>query len=101
MRRIQVVLAVAAAMAVMVTASVAPAMAATNNNDTHLDRQDIRLDQQLLNQNDNFGFNNGFDDFGFNNGFDDFGFNNGFSFDSSCPFWGDTEGIVNQWDCFN
>ena len=19
---------------------------------------------------------------------------------SSCPFWGDTEGIVNQWDCF-
>ena len=18
-----------------------------------------------------------------------------------CPFWGDTSGIVNQWDCFN
>ena len=20
---------------------------------------------------------------------------------SSCPFWGDTSGIVNQWDCFD
>src|SRR3954449_9971728 len=86
MRRIKMVLAVAAAMAVMVTAAVAPAMADNkhnNNNDRNLDQRDIRLDHRLLNQNDNCCFNNnGFDDgFGFND------FNNGcfpFSFDS--PF---------------
>src|SRR4051794_12819695 len=89
MRRIKMILAVAAAMAVMVTAAVAPAMADNkhnnnnNNNDRNLDQRDIRLDHRLLNQNDNCCFNNnGFDDgFGFND------FNNGcfpFSFDS--PF---------------
>ena len=103
MKRIKMVLAVAAAMAVMVTAGVAPAMADNNNNnDRHLDRVDIRLDKQLLNQNNN-------EDFGFENGFffsplffnDGLFFDNGFGFNSSCPFWGDTEGIVNQWDCFD
>ncbi len=88
MRRAKMILAVGAAMAVMMTASVAPAMADNNNNnnDRQLDRQDIRLDRALLNQNDGFFFTPFF-------GEDDSFFNN------SCPFWGDTEGIVNQWDC--
>ena len=70
MRRIKMVLAVAAAMAVMVTAGVAPAMPnnKTNNNDRHVGRVDVRLDKQLLNNNnDGFEFSP-------------------FFFDHSCPF---------------
>ena len=82
MRRIKMILAVAAAMAVMVTAGVAPAMA-HNNNDRDLDRVDVRLDHRLLNQNDNCCFHNN----DFDNGFlfdDGFGFND---FNNSCfPF---------------
>jgi hypothetical protein len=55
MKRIKLVIAVAAVMAMMIVAAAAPAMAKGNNdNDRHLDRTDIRLDRQL--QNDNFGF---------------------------------------------
>src|SRR3954452_21890400 len=75
MRRIKMVLAVAAAMAVMVTAAVAPAFAdnnKNNNNDRHLDQRDMSLDHRLLNQNDNCCFNNDFD--------------NGFLFDDSLGF---------------
>ena len=86
MRRIKMVLAVAAALAVMVTVSVAPALAdGGNNNDRQLDRKDIRLDKKLLNQNDdNFccSFNRDFDDGGiFLNDFDDGPF-----FNDICPF---------------
>src|SRR3954452_753886 len=86
MRRIKMVLAVAAAMAVMVTAAVAPAMADNkhnNNNDRNLDQRDISLDHRLLNQNDNCCFNNDFD-----NGFlfdDGLGFNN-FNNNGCFPF---------------
>jgi hypothetical protein len=80
MKNIKLVLAVAS-MAMLLVAFAAPAMAKgnghnNNGNDSQLDRQDIRLDNQLL--------NNGFDNF---NRFDDndFGFvrfnnfNNGFN----------------------
>lgn len=103
MRRAKTILAVAAAMALMLVASVAPVMAATNDNDRRLDRQDIRLDRQLLDQNDNnfCDFNNCFDNDGFVF-FNPFFFGDGFVFfDDSCPFAGDTEGIVNEFDCFD
>ena len=69
-------------MAMMLVASVAPAMA----NDGHHD-----------NDND-FHFN----DFRFHDFDDDFLFFSPFffGFDNDCPFAGDTEGIVNELDCF-
>jgi hypothetical protein len=105
MRRIQLVLAVAS-MAVLLVAFAVPAMAQGNgtNNDRHLDQRDVRLDRQLLNDNDHNEF------LGINDhrdqvdelGFFPFAqtFFPGFStVDQGCPFWGDTSGVVNQWDC--
>jgi hypothetical protein len=107
MRRIRAVLAVASMALLLMTFAAVPAMAQgngnnNNGNDRHLDRQDVRLDRQLLNENNGFDNRFGFDD---NSDFFDFGvplfFSNGFGLDDSCPFWGDTEGIVDQWDCDN
>jgi len=90
----------------LMTFAAVPAMAQgngnnNNGNDRHLDRQDVRLDRQLLNDH-RFDNRFGFDD---NSDLIDFGvplfFSNGFGLDDSCPFWGDTEGIVDQWDCDN
>jgi hypothetical protein len=108
MRRVKLVLAVAAAMAIMMVAFAAPAMAKGhgNDNDSQLDRQDIRLDKQLLNDRDDFEFNH-FNRFEFNDNSDFFTFGvpfffvNDFGFENSCPFAGDTEGIVNEFDCFD
>lgn len=75
-----------------------------NRIDNRLDNQLDRLDNHI----DNLFDNNRFDD-------DDIFFtdfspfvgtpflvtNNDFGFNSSCPFWGDTEGVVNQWDCLD
>ena len=105
MRRIKLILAVAS-MAMMLVAFAAPAMAQGNgnNNDRHLDRQDVRLDRQLLNDNDHQGFfgtnddQNQIDGFGFFPFADTF-FPGFFAVDQGCPFWGDTSGVVNQWDC--
>jgi|SRR3954447_12490899 len=88
------VLAVAAAMAVMVTAGVAPAMANNNNNDRNLDRMDVRLDKNLLNKNnDGFRFDDGFR---FNDGLEFNEFNNScFPFcDNFNNFGFDTHGAV-------
>lgn len=85
MRRIKVLLVVTAAMVMMLAAVAGPALAA-DNNDRHLDRQDIRFDRQLVN-NDFLGFGVPL-------------FFNGFGFENSCPFAGDTEGVVNEFDCF-
>jgi hypothetical protein len=87
MRRIKLIFAVAAAIALMVTASVAPAMAHDNdNNDFH-----------FHNNNLHFNHNNDFND-------DDIFFVSPCyfdGFDHSCPFWGDLEGPVNHFDCFD
>jgi len=66
----------------LVAFAAVPAMAQDNNNnggngtDRHLDRQDVRLDRQLLNDNDHFF---------------DFGvplfFSHSLDFDNSWPFW--------------
>src|SRR5919112_6455504 len=107
MRRIRAVLAVASMALLLIAFAAVPAMAQgngnnNNGNDRHLDRQDVRLDRQLLNENNGFDNRFGFDD---NSDFFDFGvplfFSNGLGLNDSCPFWGDTEGIVNQWDCVN
>ena len=107
MRRIRAVLAVASMALLLMAFAAVPAMAQgngnnNNGNDRHLDRQDVRLDRQLLNENNGFDNRFGFDD---NSDLIDFGvplfFSNGFGLDDSCPFWGDTEGIVDQWDCVN
>jgi hypothetical protein len=110
MRRIRAVLAVASMALLLMAFAAVPAMAqgngntnnGNNSNDRHLDRQDASLDRQLLNENNGFDNRFGFDD---NSDFFDFGvplfFSNGFGLNDSCPFWGDTEGIVNQWDCVN
>jgi hypothetical protein len=91
MRRIRSVIAVASMALLLVAFAAVPAMAQGNNNnggngtDRHLDRQDVRLDRQLLNDNDNFF---------------DFGvpliFSHSFPFDNSFPFWGDDVIIVDQ-----
>ena len=89
MRRTKLVLAAAAVMVALLVAFAAPAMAKgnghnnDNGNDRQLDRQDIRLDQQLLNNRfDHFNNFTRFDD-------NDFGVNN---FNNSCfnfPFCND------------
>ena len=96
MKRIKVVLAVAS-MVVLLVAFAAPAMAtgnANNNNDRQLDQRDIRLDRQLLNENNDFGFASFEEPFFF-------GVPSFFDFENSCPFAGDTEGIVNEFDCLS
>lgn len=91
MRRIKTILALAAVMAMMLVASVAPALANDRHDDNDFrfhrfdDRNDFRFDD----------FND--DGFFFFSPF----FFDGFGFDSSCPFAGDFEGPVNQFDCFN
>src|SRR3954467_13818822 len=106
MRPTKLVFAAAAVMVALLVAFAAPAMANgngnnNNGNDSQLDRQDIRLDQQLLNNgfdnfnnfnrfdNNNFGFNR-FDDnnFGFNN------FNSCFNFPFCNDFDDDSNGAV-------
>ena len=82
MRRIRSVIAVACMALLLVAFAAVPAMAQDNNNnggngtDRHLDRQDVRLDRQLLNDNDHFF---------------DFGvplfFSHSLDFDNSWPFW--------------
>ena len=97
MRRIRSVIAVASMALLLVAFAAVPAMAQDNNNnnggngtDRHLNRQDVRLDRQLLNDNDHFF---------------DFGvplfFSHSLGFDNSCPFWGDNVGIVNQGECLH
>jgi hypothetical protein len=97
MKRIKVVLALAS-MVVLLVAFAAPAMAKDNThnagNDRHLDQRDIRLDRQLLNDNNDLGFVN-FEE-PFLSGAPFF-----VNFENSCPFAGDTEGIVNEFDCLS
>jgi hypothetical protein len=97
MKRIKVVLAVAS-MVVLLVAFAAPAMAKgnTNNNgnDRQLDQRDVRLDRQLLNDNNDLGFVSFEEPFFF-------GVPSFFDFENSCPFAGDTEGIVNEFDCLS
>jgi len=99
-RRIRLVLAVASMAVLLVAFAAAPAMAQGNGNnsnnngsqlDRHLDRQDVRLDRQILNNDDNDFFDFGAPLF----------FSNSFGLDNSCPFWGDSVGIVNQSDCLH
>ena len=117
--RIKVFLAVVLALGMMVTISVAPALANDNNdnnNNNQVERRDANLDRALLHElrtdDNNFGccdnnlgfndeFNNNCCDFQHDNfGFDSFGFDS-FGFLSDCPFAGDFEGSVNQFDCFD
>ena len=82
MRRIRSVIAVASMALLLVAFAAVPAMAQGNNNnggngtDRHLDRQDVRLDRQLLNGNDHF-FEFGAPLF----------FSHSLGFDNSWPFW--------------
>ena len=83
MRRIRSVIALACTALLLVAFAAVPAMAQdTNNNnggngtDRHLDRQDVRLDRKLLNDNDHF-FEFGVPLF----------FSHSLDFDNSLPFW--------------
>ena len=105
MRRIRSVIAVACMALLLVAFAAVPAMAQGNGNnnnnngshnngsqlDRHLDRQDVRLDRQILNNDDNDFFDFGAPLF----------FSHSFGLDNSCPFWGDSVGIVNQSDCLH
>ena len=91
MRRIRSAIAAASMALLLVAFAAVPAMAQGNNNnggngsDRHLDRQDVRLGRQLLNDNE--------DDFF------DFGvplFSHSFPFDDSFAFLGDDVIIVDQ-----
>jgi hypothetical protein len=131
MKRITLILGVVAVMVAMLVALAAPAMANGNNgNGNHantakndgnhnngdhnngINRIDNRIDNQLDrldNHIDNlFDNNNRFDDndvsFTSFSPFVETPFlvtNDDLDFNSSCPFWGDTEGVVNQWDCLD
>ena len=84
MRRIRSVIAVACMALLLVAFAAVPAMAQDNDNnnnggngtDRHLDRQDVRLDRQLLNDNDHL-FEFGVPLF----------FSHSLDFDNSWPFW--------------
>ena len=83
MRRIRSVIAVASMALLLVAFAAVPAMAQDNDNnnggngtDRHLDRQDVRLDRQLLNGNDHF-FEFGAPLF----------LSHSLGFDNSWPFW--------------
>ena len=85
MRRIHLMLAALAIVVASFAAFSGPAMA----NDNWNNRWD-----------DGWRWNNNWDNgWRWNNNWDD-----GWWWNSEvrdCPFWGDTSGIVNQWDCFN
>ena len=83
MRRIRSVIAVACMALLLVAFAAVPAMAQDNNNNNggngtgrHLDRQDVRQDRQLLNDNDHF-FDFGVPVF----------ISHSLDFDNSWPFW--------------
>jgi hypothetical protein len=100
MRRIKLVLAAAALMLAAFAAVSGPVMA-DDLNCRDARGNLIRCDGQLFEPIDNnFRFDNDFRDhnFDFNPGFF-FGNPFLFGFDNSCPFAGDFEGIVNQFDC--
>lgn len=87
MKKMMLLATVVRIVALMMAA--APAFAATNNNDTKLDRQDIRLDRQLLNDNN-------FNEDDFCNFFDC----NNFDEDDFCNFF-DCNNPCNFFDCNN
>ena len=80
MRRIQLILAALTIVVASFAAFSGPAMA----ND---------------NWDNNWRWDNGNDNWWWNNNRNDNWWSN--SEVQSCPFWGDTFGIVNQWDCFD
>jgi hypothetical protein len=94
-RRIQLLLAALAIVVASFGALSGPAVANDWNNN--------RWDD---NWNNNWRWNNDRDDsWRWNNNWDDgWRWNNNWWWNSEvrdCPFWGDTEGIVNQWDCLD
>ena len=89
MRRIQLILAALAIVVASFAAFSGPAMANDNwDNNWRWDNN---------NNNDNW-WNNNNDNWWNNNRNDNWWWNNEVQ---NCPFWGDTSGIVNQWDCFD
>ena len=111
MRRIRVVLAVASMAVLLVAFAAVPAMAKGNGDDSHNNSNNDNDHHALFrgndaNNDDFFGFNNRGDDVDFQDMNDtlligeDF-FPGFFTADEGCPFWGDTEGIVNQGDCIH
>src|SRR5215212_1547043 len=107
MRRIQLVLA---ALAIVVTAFAAfagPVMA--DSPDCRNARGDlIRCDGDLYAPYNNDGYywndyyapyNNYWDDDYY--GYNPYWYNDYYFADEGCPFWGDTSGAVNKWDCFD
>ena len=101
MRRIKLVLAAAALTVSMLTAIASPALA-----DDFTRCRDLRGDFVRCNGDLFQGVDNNFRVNDFNDD-DDFFFGSPFfvspfffdGFDHSCPFWGDFEGPVNQFDC--
>jgi hypothetical protein len=89
MKRIQLVLAALAIVVASFAAMSGPAMADDWNNHSWDD-----------NWNNNWRWNNNEDNnwWGWNNWNTNWWWNNQVQ---DCPFWGDTSGIVNQWDCFD
>ncbi len=88
MRRIQLVLAALAIVVASFAAVSGPAMADDWNN--HRGDDNWNNWQWNNNEDDNWwGWNDWNNSSWWNNQIQD------------CPFWGDTSGAVNQWDCFD
>jgi hypothetical protein len=98
MRRVQLVLAALAIVVASFAAISGPAMADDWNNN----RGDDSWNNQRWddNWNNNWRWNNNEDNnwWGWNNWNSNWWWNNNVQ---DCPFWGDTSGVVNQWDCFD
>ena len=97
MRRIQLILGALTIVVASFAAFSGPALASDDWNnhkwDNHGWKDNGRWDD---NWNNNWRWNNNWDD--------GWRWNNNWWWNSEvrdCPFWGDTEGIVNQWDCLH
>ena len=98
MKRIKLVLAALAVMVAAFAAVSGPAMADDLNCRDAWGNL-IRCDGQFYAPVSNDGWwNGGWDN---NWGWWNPWWNGGWGTAQSCPFWGDTSGIVNQWDCFD
>jgi hypothetical protein len=99
MRRVQLVLAALAIVVASFAAISSPAMADDWNN--HKGDDSWNNNWRWNNDEDNnWRWNNDEDNnwWGWNDWNTNWWWNNHVQ---DCPFWGDTSGVVNQWDCFD
>jgi hypothetical protein len=99
MRRIKLVLAAVAVMVAAFAAFSGPALADDLNCRDAWGNL-IRCDGQFYTPVNDW-WNTSWDNNWGNNWWWNNSWDNNWRVDEGCPFWGDTSGVVNQWDCFD